>query len=327
MSEKKIFISYRRDDSAGQAGRMKDRLARELGDNAIFMDVDGIPLGVDFVKRLTAEVAACDILLAVIGPQWGDILDEKGRRRLEDPNDFVRVEIGAALQRDIPVVPILLEGTRIPRAEELPSELRSLAVRNGLNVRHSSFHSDLDRLVRELSFALSNAPLNNAEKTGDSTEKSVQSISLEGSPASSEAEWRSAGDESGDNEFGLWLFGTVIGLVIGFGLMILMALILERLLSSYGGARVDVWIAEVSAIVGVALAGVLFKRLLGWPMLMASIIVATLSVQIGMGIMVTFFYGSATMLLGLFAVPVFAVLFLRLRQSYGAALRKPEKFA
>jgi hypothetical protein len=147
---RRIFLSYRREDTAGEAGRLSDRLASELGADSVFMDVDGIPLGTDFVKRLTAEVASCDVLLAVIGPQWLDITDERGNRRLDDSNDFVRVEVAAALQRDIPVIPILLDGTRIPRVDRLPADLKDLAVREGLEVRHSSFHNDVNRLVLQL---------------------------------------------------------------------------------------------------------------------------------------------------------------------------------
>jgi hypothetical protein len=89
----KVFISYRRDDSSGNAGRLHDRLQREFGHDLLFMDVDGIPLGANFVKVLGEEVAKCDALLAMIGPGWLDARDENGKRRLESPDDFVRIEI------------------------------------------------------------------------------------------------------------------------------------------------------------------------------------------------------------------------------------------
>jgi formylglycine-generating enzyme required for sulfatase activity len=146
----KLFISYRRDDGAGHAGRVRDRLEREFGADLLFMDVDAVPLGLNFVKVLRDEVAKCDVLLAVIGPNWGDLLDKHGHRRLDDPSDFVRIEIAAALLRDIPVIPVLLDGAEVPKAENLPDELRELAVRNGLYLHHASFHSDLDRLVAGL---------------------------------------------------------------------------------------------------------------------------------------------------------------------------------
>jgi tetratricopeptide (TPR) repeat protein len=146
----RVFISYRREDSAAYAGRIQDRLERELGRELLFIDVDGIPLGVNFVKVLREEVAQCGVLLAVIGPHWLDVRDEDGTRRLDNTTDFVRIEIAAALQREIPVIPILLDGTRVPKADQLPEDLKELALRNGLNVRHASFHADLDKLILEL---------------------------------------------------------------------------------------------------------------------------------------------------------------------------------
>jgi hypothetical protein len=148
----KVFISYRRDDSAGYAGRVMDRLDRELGRDLVFMDVDAIPLGTNFSKVLHEEVAKCGVLLAMIGPNWPDARDEYGNRnrRLDDPNDFVRIEIAAALQRNIPVIPILLDGARIPKATQLPEDLKELALRNGMEIRHASFQDDMNRLIRGL---------------------------------------------------------------------------------------------------------------------------------------------------------------------------------
>jgi hypothetical protein len=158
----KVFISYRREDSAGHAGRVHDRLVREFGSDLLFMDVDGIPLGANFVKVLGEEVAKCDALLAMIGPGWLDAHDENGKRRLENPDDFVRIEIGTALKRAIPVIPILLEGTRIPKAHQLPDDLKELPLRNGLDVRHASFPQDMERLVRALKGTVSLQGLSSA---------------------------------------------------------------------------------------------------------------------------------------------------------------------
>jgi hypothetical protein len=157
MMATKVFISYRRDDSAGHAGRVHDRLEREFGRDLLFMDVDGVPLGVNFVKVLSDEVAKCDVLLAVIGPNWLNARDEDGNRRLDNPHDFVRIEIGAALQRNILVIPILLDGAKVPKANQLPKDLEELSIRNGLDVRHASFHNDIDRLVRSLKGQLAEA--------------------------------------------------------------------------------------------------------------------------------------------------------------------------
>ena len=150
----RIFISYRRIDSEGYAGRIYDRLAPHFGDNAIFMDVDDIPAGVDFVKYLENEVQSCDVLIALIGKQWLHVKDEHGTRRLDDPNDFVRIEIATALQRDIRVIPVLLGGAQMPKVSDLPENLQPLTRRNGVLVNHHSFHADITRLIKQLEIAL-----------------------------------------------------------------------------------------------------------------------------------------------------------------------------
>lgn len=163
----KLFLCYRRDDSAHFAGRVQDRLGSEFGRDLLFMDVDTIPLGLNFSKVLREEVAKCRVLLAMIGPNWLDAVDKDGNRRLDDPNDFVRIEIAAALQRDIPVIPILLDGARVPKADELPKDLGELSMRNGLDVRHASFHDDIDRLVRNLKGQLGGLDAEELRRDGD----------------------------------------------------------------------------------------------------------------------------------------------------------------
>src|SRR5574337_1156833 len=105
-----VFISYRREDSGGYAGRIYDRLTSRLGRENVFFDVDTIPPGRDFVEVLSERVAKCDALLAVIGKHWVVSADSNNRRRLDDPNDFVRIEIEAALNRNVPVIPVLVDG-------------------------------------------------------------------------------------------------------------------------------------------------------------------------------------------------------------------------
>jgi hypothetical protein len=146
----RVFISYRRDDSAAHAGRVHDRLEREFGREALFMDVDTVCLGVDFVEAIREAVAKCDVLLAIVGPNWLNARDEEGNRRLDDENDYVRIEVAAALQRNIPVIPILLDGARMPKADQLPKDLEGLARRDALDVRRASFHNDIGKLIREL---------------------------------------------------------------------------------------------------------------------------------------------------------------------------------
>jgi hypothetical protein len=143
----RVFISYRREGTSGMAGRLYDRLADRFGDDQILMDVDIIPPGVDFTEVITQAVSTCVVLLALIGPTWLIATDEGGRRRLDDPDDIVRLEIAAALERPIRVIPILVEGAAMPRRQELPEALTGLARRNALILRHESFRSDADRLL------------------------------------------------------------------------------------------------------------------------------------------------------------------------------------
>jgi hypothetical protein len=146
----RVFISYRRQESSGLAGRLYDRLTARFGHDQVFMDVDTIALGVDFAEVISQAVSTCEVLLAVIGPRWLTVTDEDGRRRLDDPDDIVRLEIAAALARDIRVIPILVEGAVMPRRQQLPEGLAGLARRNALSLRHESFRSDADRLLAEL---------------------------------------------------------------------------------------------------------------------------------------------------------------------------------
>jgi len=147
----KIFISYRRDDSADVTGRMYDRLILRYGQDQVFKDVDAIPLGVDFRRFISDEVRRCAVLLAVIGRHWLEVANQAGMRRLDDPSDFVRLEIEAALQCDTPVIPLLIHGTTMPRPDQLPPSLQGLVFRNGIPVRPDpDFHRDVDRLLKSL---------------------------------------------------------------------------------------------------------------------------------------------------------------------------------
>jgi hypothetical protein len=154
-SQRNIFISYRRDDSPDVTGRIYDRLVQHYGRDTIFKDVDSIPYGVDFRKHLHEMVGKCDVVLAVIGDGWLNASISPGKRRLDDQADFVRIELEAALQRDIRIVPLLVRGTAMPKEEELPPTLKALAYRNGIAVRHDpDFHVDMDRLIKSLDQSL-----------------------------------------------------------------------------------------------------------------------------------------------------------------------------
>ncbi len=126
----KIFISYRRQDSKAIAGRIFDRLEARFGRDAVFMDIDSIPPGVDFHDWLSETVAKASVLLALIGHGWVDARDPRGAKRLDNPNDFVRIEIEAPLGRNIPLIPLLIDGAPFPRIEELPPSLQPLTRRN-----------------------------------------------------------------------------------------------------------------------------------------------------------------------------------------------------
>jgi len=145
-----VFISYRRQESSGITGRLYDRLAARFGDAQVFMDVDTIALGVDFTQVIAQAVSNCTVLLAVIGPGWLAATDEDGQRRLDDPDDIVSLEIQTALERDIRVIPILVEGAVMPRRQQLPEELAGLARRNAHVLRHESFRPDADRLLEAI---------------------------------------------------------------------------------------------------------------------------------------------------------------------------------
>ena len=141
-----IFVSYRREDSSGHAGRIFDNLAAQFGQRQIFMDVDSIAPGEDFVEALRSAVGACDVLIAIIGRQWLTTSGGAGRR-LDDPNDFVRLEIATALERGIPVIPVLVQGATMPPPDALPQDLAKLSHRNALDISDVRWQHDVARLV------------------------------------------------------------------------------------------------------------------------------------------------------------------------------------
>jgi TIR domain len=150
----RIFISYRREETAYPAAWLFDRLADRYGGGQVFKDVDSIQLGDDFVEVITRAVGSCDVLLALIGDEWITVTDEHGRRRLDDPDDFVRLEIEAALTRRVRVIPILVEGAQMPRADELPDSLVRLVRRQALELNPNRFEADTSRLLKVLDMTL-----------------------------------------------------------------------------------------------------------------------------------------------------------------------------
>lgn len=143
----RIFISYRRKDSEGYAGRLSSELEKYYDKREIFLDAGEIQPGEDFVDRLEQGVRTCEALIAVIGPRWVNIRDSRGRRRLLLPNDYVRLEVGDALKRNILVIPALVERACMPSSDELPDDLVRLARRNAIELSHDRFDYDVKRMV------------------------------------------------------------------------------------------------------------------------------------------------------------------------------------
>jgi len=147
----RIFINYRRADSEGYVGRLYDQLIQYMDHDLIFMDVTDIPPGEDFVDYLENAVQACDVFLAVIGRYWLDSEDEHGRRRLDQWDDFVRIEIAAALTYNKFVIPVLVQGATMPPPDQLPDDIKKLTRRNAIELRHSTFSRDVELLAKTLS--------------------------------------------------------------------------------------------------------------------------------------------------------------------------------
>lgn len=149
-SRAKIFISYRRSDSDAIAGRIRDRLALQFGEDSVFMDIDNIPPGVDFRTHIRSALAQADAAVVVIGTEWLG-LENGGHRRIDNPDDPVRTELEAALTRNMPVIPVLVRGARMPSQSDLPASLGELSFRNAADVDSGKdFHLHMERVIRSL---------------------------------------------------------------------------------------------------------------------------------------------------------------------------------
>ncbi len=125
-----VFVSYRREDSSGWAGRLSRALRDRFGEDQVFMDIDTLEPGIDSTEAIERYLSLSNVLLAVIGPRWLEVRDRSNRRRLDDPDDLVRREVATALTRNIPVIPVLVGGASMPSVEDLPENLRDVARRN-----------------------------------------------------------------------------------------------------------------------------------------------------------------------------------------------------
>jgi hypothetical protein len=146
-----IFLSYRRDDSAGFAGRLADAIEAKFGDGSVFRDVDDIRPGEDFIHAIESHLQQVGVVLVMIGPRW---LDADGRRRLDDPGDFVRQEIQAALESGKPLIPLLVGGARMPAEADLPAAIAALSRRQAVVLSDSNWRGDVERLMASLSTLL-----------------------------------------------------------------------------------------------------------------------------------------------------------------------------
>lgn len=150
----KIFINYRRGESLKDAQHLATLLANRFGEKHIFLDVRGIDGGEHWLHTLEKQVAASEVMVALIGKGWIDVKDEEGNRRLDNPNDFVRFEIAQALQRDIPVLPVLLDGAQVPRIAQLPQDMMALSLFQAMPLRTESVVQDAEAIARRLKIML-----------------------------------------------------------------------------------------------------------------------------------------------------------------------------
>ena len=148
----RIFISYRRSDTQGYAGRLSDSLETYFGENRVFRDIEDIKGGAEFAKDIKTQMSSADAVIVLIGPKWLTIADEDGNRRIDDPNDWVAQEIAMALEQGIRVFPVLIEGTILPRKEELPERLTSILNYNAITISDNKWEADILGLGKIISF-------------------------------------------------------------------------------------------------------------------------------------------------------------------------------
>ncbi|MGE0205074.1 MAG: RDD family protein [Hyphomicrobiaceae bacterium] len=146
----RLFISYRRDDTAPWAGRLYERLARHIRGVSVFMDIANIDPGADFVESIRSKVSDCDAMLCLIGKNWLATADDGEKRRIDDPNDFVHIEVASALRKGLMVIPLLVDGAQMPSENDLPSGLKALASRNAVVLGHTRFGPEVDDIIKTL---------------------------------------------------------------------------------------------------------------------------------------------------------------------------------
>jgi hypothetical protein len=162
----RLFVSYRVDDSVHATIAIVNQLARHFGTDNVFRDRDSLPLGTSYPRRIRRALERSDVVLAVVGPLWLDIRDGSDNRRLDNPRDWVRTELRMAFERDIPVIPVLLDRTLLPEPDQLPPDIKQLGLSAYWQVRHKSFESDVRGLIDRIDqqpATVENAPTGNVQ--------------------------------------------------------------------------------------------------------------------------------------------------------------------
>ena len=217
-----IFISYRRDESAGYAGRIADKFIEHFGEETVFRDIDSMEPGLDFVVAIERALESCAVVLVVIGRNWTTTLKEHEQTGQED---YMQLEVATALKRnDVRVIPVLVQGASMPRAEELPDDLSALRRRNAIELHDSSWNEEVRRLITTLDKVLERRPV---EKTESGNAPTNQGRVLTGARENSSA--IQGGGRAGRTESTLWATYIIRGL-IGAVLVLFILLLLFRLL-------------------------------------------------------------------------------------------------
>ncbi|MFG6105323.1 toll/interleukin-1 receptor domain-containing protein [Leptothoe sp. EHU-05/26/07-4] len=172
-----IFISYRRADSRSTTERIYDRLVAAFGENAVFKDASSILSGTDFAKRLDEAVSQCQLLLVIMGKTWLTMTNADGTRRLDHPEDWVRIEVEAALKREIPVIPVLIQGAKMPAASDLPTALQPLTRYQVCEVGNDPrFDDDVNRLIVDIQSHLGLDDIAEKSSIDENSGKNVQNV-------------------------------------------------------------------------------------------------------------------------------------------------------
>lgn len=253
----KVFLSYRRDDGAAYAGRLYDRLAAEFGTGQVFMDIDQIEPGEDFVEVIETNIGVSTVLVVLIGRQWTSLVDQAGSRRLDNPEDFVRLEVDTALERGIRIIPVLVGGASMPLAQDVPQPLRPLTRRQAIELSDLRFHSDVDHLIETIE---KKAGVEGAVVVNDLQPKyseSAESVASDAKDASDTVDVRVAPPTKRPAKLwlGRLLMLATIGFIASLGVGWMHPRPVDHGLSSPGFWEADIWVLWPSFTI---LFGVLF---------------------------------------------------------------------